>query len=109
MAPASIAASISAISAASPFPAESRARPRSSLTADRSGVSRAAASVKIFCSEMSGRAGERALQLYGGDGLKMRYGIDKAFRDQVITEIYEGTNEIQRMIIARELLAEGAQ
>ncbi|MHB1262375.1 MAG: acyl-CoA dehydrogenase family protein [Thermoplasmatota archaeon] len=75
----------------------------------REKVSRAAASVKVFCSEMSGRAGERALQLFGGDGLKMRYGIDKAFRDQVITEIYEGTNEIQRMIIARELLAEEAR
>jgi alkylation response protein AidB-like acyl-CoA dehydrogenase len=75
----------------------------------REKVSRAAASVKIFSSEMSGRAGERALQLFGGDGLKMRYGIDKAFRDQVITEIYEGTNEIQRMIIARELLAEEAR
>lgn len=72
----------------------------------REKVSRAAASVKIFCSEMSGRAGERALQLFGGDGLKMRYGVDRAFRDQIIAEIYEGTNEIQRMIIARELLAE---
>lgn len=75
----------------------------------REKVSRAAASVKIHCSEMSGRAGERAIQVFGGDGLKMRYGVDKSFRDQVITEIYEGTNEIQRMIIARELLAEGAQ
>ncbi len=74
----------------------------------REQVSRAAASVKIHCSEMSGRAGERAIQVFGGDGLKQRYGLDKAFRDQVITEIYEGTNEIQRMIIARELLAEGA-
>ncbi|HUR25358.1 MAG TPA: acyl-CoA dehydrogenase family protein [Candidatus Thermoplasmatota archaeon] len=75
----------------------------------REKVSRAAASVKIHCSEMAGRAGERALQLFGGDGLKMRYGIDKAFRDQIIAEIYEGTNEIQRMIIARELLAEEAR
>jgi alkylation response protein AidB-like acyl-CoA dehydrogenase len=74
----------------------------------REKVSRAAASVKIHCSEMSGRAGERAIQVFGGDGIRMRYGIDKSFRDQVITEIYEGTNEIQRMIIARELLAEGA-
>ncbi len=73
----------------------------------REKVSRAAASVKIFCSEMAGRAGERALLLHGGDGLKTRYKIDRAFRDQIITEIYEGTNEIQRMIIARELLAEG--
>jgi alkylation response protein AidB-like acyl-CoA dehydrogenase len=73
----------------------------------REKVSRAAAAVKIHCSEMAGRAGEKAIQIFGGDGLKMRYRIDRAFRDQVITEIYEGTNEIQRMIIARELLAEG--
>lgn len=73
----------------------------------REKVSRAAASVKIHCSEMAGRAGERAIQVFGGEGLKMRYGIDKSFRDQMITEIYEGTNEIQRLIIARELLAEG--
>lgn len=73
----------------------------------REKVSRAAAALKIFCSEMAGRAGERAIQIFGGDGLKMKYRIEAGFRDQVITEIYEGTNEIQRMIIARELLAEG--
>ena len=74
----------------------------------RDKVSRAAAAVKIHSSEMAGRAGERAIQVFGGEGLKMRYGVDKAFRDQMITEIYEGTNEVQRLIIARELLAEGA-
>lgn len=73
----------------------------------RERVSRAAAAVKLHCSEMAGRAGERAIQIFGGDGLKMRGRIDRAFRDQIITEIYEGTNEIQRLIIARELLAEG--
>jgi alkylation response protein AidB-like acyl-CoA dehydrogenase len=74
----------------------------------REKVSQAAAAVKVHCSEMTGRAGERAIQIFGGEGLKMRTRIDRAFRDQVITEIYEGTNEIQRLIIARELLAEGA-
>jgi len=73
----------------------------------RERVSRAAAAVKIHCSEMAGRAGEAAIQIFGGDGLRMRDRIDRSFRDQVITEIYEGTNEIQRLIIARELLAEG--
>ena len=70
----------------------------------RDQVSRAAAVVKIHCSEMSGRAGEAAIRIHGGDGLKTRYGVERAFRDQIITEIYEGTNEIQRQIIARELL-----
>ncbi len=69
----------------------------------REQVSRAAAAVKIFSSEMAGRSGERAIQMFGADGLRFRNGIDRAFRDQMITEIYEGTNEIQRMIIAREL------
>lgn len=75
----------------------------------REKVSRAAAAVKIHCSEMAGKAGERAIQIFGGDGLKSRNRLDRGFRDQVITEIYEGTNEIQRMIIARELLAEGGR
>ncbi len=75
----------------------------------REKVSRAAAAVKIHCSEMSGRAGERAILIHGGDGLRWRNRVERAFRDQIITEIYEGTNEIQRMIIARELLAEGGQ
>jgi alkylation response protein AidB-like acyl-CoA dehydrogenase len=75
----------------------------------REKVSRAAAAVKLHGSEMAGRAGERAIQIFGGDGIKSRYRVDRAFRDQVITEIYEGTNEIQRLIIARELLQEGAQ
>jgi alkylation response protein AidB-like acyl-CoA dehydrogenase len=74
----------------------------------REKVSRAAAVVKIHCSEMTGRAGEKAIQIFGGEGLKMKNRVDRAFRDQVITEIYEGTNEIQRLIIARELLQEAA-
>lgn len=74
----------------------------------REKVARAAAATKIFSSEMSGRAGERVIQMFGGEGLKMRNRLEKAFRDQVITEIYEGTNEIQRLIIARELLKRGA-
>lgn len=70
----------------------------------REKVSRAAAVTKIHGSEMMGRALESAIQIFGGDGLKPRYFIERGFRDQMITEIYEGTNEIQRMIIARELL-----
>jgi len=74
----------------------------------REKVSRAAASIKIFSSEMAGRAGEEAIRIFGGDGIRFRHRIDRAFRDQIITEIYEGTNEIQRMIIARELIQMGA-
>jgi alkylation response protein AidB-like acyl-CoA dehydrogenase len=74
----------------------------------REKVARAAAATKIFSSEMSGRAGEKIMQMQGGESLKMRNRIEKAFRDQVITEIYEGTNEIQRLIIARDLLKMGS-
>ncbi len=73
----------------------------------REQVSRAAAVVKIHCSEMAGRAGEKAIQVFGAEGLRMRNRVERAFRDQPITEIYEGTNEIQRLIIARELLQRG--
>jgi alkylation response protein AidB-like acyl-CoA dehydrogenase len=73
----------------------------------RENVSRAAAATKIFASEMAGRAGENAIRIFGGDGLKTGNRLDRAFRDQIITEIYEGTNEIQRMIIGRELLQRG--
>ncbi len=70
----------------------------------REQVSRAAAATKIQTSEMLGRAGDASIQIFGGDGLRWRYGMERGFRDQIITEIYEGTNEIQRLIIARELL-----
>lgn len=73
----------------------------------RENVARAAAATKIFSSEMAGRASEKAIEIFGGDGLKARYKIERGVRDQFITEIYEGTNEIQRMIIARELLQRG--
>ncbi len=73
----------------------------------REKVSRAAAATKIFGSEMMGRHLDSALQIFGADGLKYRTGLERGFRDQLITEIYEGTNEIQRMIIARELMQQG--
>ena len=74
----------------------------------REQVSRAAAATKVFSSELSAKAGESAIRIFGGDGLRVRNRIERGFRDQVITEIYEGTNEIQRMIVARELLQRGS-
>ncbi len=73
----------------------------------REKVSRAAAATKVFSSEMAGRAGEAAIKIFGADGLRWRNKVERGFRDQVITEIYEGTNEIQRLIIARELEQQG--
>ncbi len=71
----------------------------------REQVSRAAAATKVYTSEMLGRAGDASIQIFGGDGLRRRFGVEKGFRDQIITEIYEGTTEIQRLIIARELMS----
>jgi alkylation response protein AidB-like acyl-CoA dehydrogenase len=73
----------------------------------REKVARAAAATKIFSSEMAGRASESGIRILGADSLKFNHHFERGFRDQFITEIYEGTNEIQRMIIGRELLQRG--
>lgn len=66
-----------------------------------------AATAKVFTSEMGGRATEAALEIFGGSGILDRNQIESGWRDQIISEIYEGTSEIQRLIIARELLRKG--
>ncbi len=58
---------------------------------------------KIAASEACGRAVDRVLQLHGGYGYSREYAIERLYRDARITRIYEGTNEIQRMVIAREI------
>jgi alkylation response protein AidB-like acyl-CoA dehydrogenase len=64
------------------------------------------AMIKLFASEMSHRVCHKALQIHGGYGYMKDYKIERLYRDQRITEIYEGTSEVQRMVIARALLAE---
>jgi len=61
---------------------------------------------KLFASEMSHRVCHKALQIHGGYGFMKDYKVERLYRDQRITEIYEGTSEIQRLVIARSLLAE---
>lgn len=63
-----------------------------------------AAMVKRYCSDMAIHVVDRALQIHGGMGFMKETGIERVYRDARILAIYEGTNEIQRMIIARELL-----
>ncbi|HKW45746.1 MAG TPA: acyl-CoA dehydrogenase family protein [Candidatus Eremiobacteraceae bacterium] len=63
-----------------------------------------AAMVKRYCSDMAIRVVDRVLQIHGGMGFMKETGIERAYRDARILAIYEGTNEIQRMIIAEELL-----
>jgi len=63
-----------------------------------------AAMVKRYCSDMAIHVVDRVLQIHGGMGFLTETGIERAYRDARILAIYEGTNEIQRMIIAEELL-----
>lgn len=64
------------------------------------------AMVKLFASEMSHRVCHKALQIHGGYGFIKDYKVERLYRDQRITEIYEGTSEIQRLVIARSLLSD---
>ncbi|HYR45617.1 MAG TPA: acyl-CoA dehydrogenase family protein [Thermoanaerobaculia bacterium] len=62
-----------------------------------------AAIAKLFAAEMAQRVTTKALQIHGGYGYTKEYPVERNFRDARITEIYEGTSEIHRLIIAREL------
>jgi alkylation response protein AidB-like acyl-CoA dehydrogenase len=63
-----------------------------------------AAMAKLFASEMSNEAAREAVQIHGGAGYLEDFPVERYFRDARITEIYEGTSEIQRIVIARHLL-----
>ena len=69
--------------------------------------SRAAATVKCLASEWAGEVIDEALQIHGGLGYIRGTPIERAYRDARISEIFEGTNEIQRLVIARDLIARG--
>lgn len=62
---------------------------------------------KLYASEMVGRVADRAVQIFGGAGYVADYGIERFYRDVRIFRIYEGTSEIQRLIIAREMMKQG--
>jgi short-chain 2-methylacyl-CoA dehydrogenase len=62
-----------------------------------------AAMAKLYTGELSGRVVDRALQIHGGYGFTDEYAISRLYRDQKVLEIGEGTNEVQRMVIARHL------
>jgi alkylation response protein AidB-like acyl-CoA dehydrogenase len=64
----------------------------------------AAAMAKVFASEAAMKAATRAVQVHGGAGYITEFPVERIFRDAKLTEIGEGTSEIQRMVIAREIL-----
>ncbi|HEY3153886.1 MAG TPA: acyl-CoA dehydrogenase [Candidatus Binatia bacterium] len=70
-------------------------------------VTRAAAMAKLFASEACNRAAYKALQIFGGYGYIKDFAVERLFRDARVTTLYEGTSEIQRLIIARHLLRDG--
>lgn len=70
----------------------------------KQGVTQQAAMCKVYCTEMVNRAADSALQIHGGMGYMKESPIERVYRDVRLTRIFEGTSEIQRMVIARELL-----
>jgi butyryl-CoA dehydrogenase len=65
-----------------------------------------AAMAKLFNSELAMRAAIKAVQLHGGYGYTTEYPVERMMRDAKVCEIGEGTSEVQRMVIARELLGD---
>ena len=63
-----------------------------------------AAMAKLFASETASRVAGRAIQIHGGYGYTESYPVERAYRDSKVTEIYEGTSEVQKMVIARACL-----
>jgi butyryl-CoA dehydrogenase len=64
-----------------------------------------AAKAKLYCSTLATRVTNVAVQIHGGYGYSKEYDVERYFRDAKVTEIYEGTSEVQRMVIARALLS----
>ena len=67
--------------------------------------SKEASMAKLYASEMSNRVAYRAVQIHGGYGYSAEYNVERYYRDARVTTIYEGTSEIQRLIIARKLIS----
>jgi acyl-CoA dehydrogenase len=65
-----------------------------------------ASCAKMFATEMCGRVADRAVQIFGGAGYMAEYGIERFYRDVRLFRIYEGTTQIQQIVIARELRRE---
>jgi alkylation response protein AidB-like acyl-CoA dehydrogenase len=69
-------------------------------------VTKYSAMAKLYASEVSMRATNEAIQIYGGNGYSREYPVERFWRDAKLTEIGEGTSEIQRIVIAREIIKE---
>jgi alkylation response protein AidB-like acyl-CoA dehydrogenase len=65
---------------------------------------RAGSMAKLFASEVAMKTTVEAVQVHGGYGYVKEYHVERLMRDAKITQIYEGTSEIQRVVIARDIL-----
>lgn len=68
---------------------------------------RQSAMVKLFCSEALDRVVDKAVQIHGGYGYSKEYAVERMYRDARVNRLYEGTSEIQRLVIARDLIKKG--
>lgn len=76
---------------------------------DGANVSTEAACAKLFASEMCGRVADRAVQIHGGAGYMAEYAIERFYRDVRLFRIYEGTSQIQQLVIARNMIREATR
>lgn len=76
---------------------------------DGRNVSTEASCCKLFASEMCGRVADRAVQIFGGAGYLSEYGIERFYRDVRLFRLYEGTSQIQQIVIARNLIREASR
>jgi len=67
------------------------------------------AMAKLYCSEMANRVADRAVQIFGGRGYMREYAAERFYRELRVDRIWEGTSEIQRMIIAHSLVKRGQE
>jgi acyl-CoA dehydrogenase len=86
---------------------------RVAAEASRGGLSRGelhaqAAAVKLVCSETAGRVIDKAVQIFGGRGYMREQPVERLWREVRVDRIWEGTSEIQRVIIGRQLRKRGA-
>ena len=61
--------------------------------------------MKLFCTEMAGRVADRAVQIHGGAGYINEYPVERFYRDVRLLRLYEGTTQVQQIIIGRELIS----
>jgi len=70
-------------------------------------VTREAAMAKLFATERAQRVVDQAVQLHGGDGVRRGHIVERLYRDIRALRIYEGASEVQKVVIARQMLAGG--